>query len=155
MARYRSRATSNALDTEAFRGLALCSLRLLLYEPAAEYLRRYLELHPDDDSAHYYQAIALLCGKRPRSLKLPKVREIERCLEQAIRLHDRDSHYLYLLAAVRQDYYVANGLTHSPPSMGELLRAARRGVRDPRELNQLLECVDLPDGPLKTAIRGT
>ena len=133
--------------------LGLSYLDQRLYGLSVTHLHRALGKTARESDLLYSIALAQIEGKRPRVLKLSTVREIEKYLEAAIRLEPGRPHYKLLLAIVKYDYYVCNGLRVPPPEIDQLLRDARRDKPDPQEVRLLREHVTLPEGPLLSAIR--
>jgi tetratricopeptide (TPR) repeat protein len=132
--------------------LGLSYLDQRLYGLSVTHLRRALGKTARESELLYSIALAQIEGKRPRVLKLSTIREIEKYLEAAIRLEPSRPHYKLLLAIVKYDYYVCNGLRVPPPEVDQLLRDARRDKPDPQEVRLLREHVALPEGPLLSAI---
>jgi tetratricopeptide (TPR) repeat protein len=153
LSRYKSMLNANPADGMAHYGLALLYLHAKQYNLAAEHFRRAVELLPDYPDAHYYYGLSLIGGRRPKTLLLKEVRRIEECLEAAMQLDDRSAKYYYLAAILRYDYYLANGLTCTPPSPEGLIAAARRKDHDPGEIERLLQAVTLRDENLISSIR--
>lgn len=154
MNRLHSRLAANPENGEVHYRLALCYLHLKAYKRAIEHFKRAVELLPLDPDAHYYYGLSLISGRRPRTLSLKDVRNIEEYLEAAIQLDDRPAKYYYLAAILKHDYYLANGLSAPPPSPDDLILMAYRKVQDPGEVERLLQAVTLRDERLISRIRG-
>lgn len=133
--------------------LGLSYLDQRLYGLSVTHLRRALGKTACESDLLYSIALAQIEGKRPRVLKLATIREIERYLEAAIRLDPGRPHYKLLLAIVKYDYYVCNGLRVPPPDADQLLRDAQRDEPNPQEARLIREHIPLPEGPLLSAIR--
>ncbi len=90
--------------------------------------RRLLELSLDGaaESAdlHYYLALALLGGRRPKYLKVAEAQEIEGHARRALSLADCAAHHVCLLALLRRDFYLENHLVSPEPRFEELLARA-------------------------------
>lgn len=133
--------------------LGLSYLDQRLYGLSVAHLRRALGKTDRESDLLYSIALAEIEGKRPRVLRLATIHEIERYLEAAIRLDPSRPHFKLLLAVVKYDYYVCNGLRVPPPGIDQLLWDARSNEPDPKEVHLLCEHVTLPEGPMLSAIR--
>ena len=77
-----------------------------------------------DPEIHFYRALCLLGGRRPRDLTAPVVRQVEAALRRASG-GEPPGHVLLLQAYLKADFYRANGLLSPPPTSEELLEMAR------------------------------
>jgi len=151
---YKTAVAANAHDGEAHLGLGLVYLQLGMHELAIRQFRSTIDLCPEMADAYFYCALAMIRGRRPKTLAMQEVRTIESHLTTARQLDPRQAKYDYLLAILRYDYYVSNGLSPPRPSGEELLRAARGKEHDAWEIERLLGAVTLRDPRLVAAIRG-
>jgi hypothetical protein len=87
---------------------------------------------------HYYLALALLGGRRPRFLKASELKAIEASARRAIALQDRAAHHLCFLAFLIQDFYLTNHLVPRSPTYEELVDLAGTVPRDAALLAELL-----------------
>jgi tetratricopeptide (TPR) repeat protein len=134
-------------------GLGHLYLQLRLYDLALKHFRQSVGLEPDFADGYYYVALTMLRGKRPKTLMIQEVRAIEAQLCAALQLDPRPAKYYFLLAAVRSDYYLTNGLTSPSPSSRELLAMAREKEYDFPEVERLLDSITLRDEALVSQIR--
>ena len=132
-------------DQDALLSMGLCYLRLGLYDMADRSLGRLIDAHPEMASGYYYKAIGSIKGKRPRVLALNAIRTAEQLLLTAMTLEPENGRYDAVLAAVRHDYYVMNGLRVPDPSPTELLEGARSKHLDRNELAQGLALMNIPE----------
>jgi hypothetical protein len=123
-----------------------------LYQLSVASLRRALGKTLDESDLLYYLALALLGGQRPRASKLSTIRQIESYLTTAIRLADRKPHYRLLLATIKSDYYIGNGLNVPPPDVESLLSDAFHCQPNSDEVRLMLKHLSLPPGPLRSVI---
>lgn len=151
---FQEMVAADPEDGEGHYRLALCYLHLKLYERAAEHFKRAVERLPADAEANYYLGLSSIGGKPPRTLSLGQVREIEQCLETALQLDSRPAKYYLLLAILKHDYYLANGLKAPPPSPDHLILKARQKNAEPGEIERLLKSVTIRDEDLILSIRG-
>lgn len=92
------------------------------YQEVINIFKQVLGQNPKCVNAHYYIALALLEGKRPRLLPFSIIQEIEKRLRMATMQGSSCSHCFVLWAIVKEDYYVINGLYVKPPSPSQLLQ---------------------------------
>jgi tetratricopeptide (TPR) repeat protein len=152
--RYEKRIRDYPENGQYHFGLGLSYLDLRLYDPALRYLKAALGKGINEANLLYYIAIATLGGRRPRVLSLSQIRETESYLDAAVRLDPSRSHYFYLWALLKYDYYLTNGLCSGPPTLEELLEAMSRIELDDTEISQLRKHVPVPsDKLLQSALR--
>jgi hypothetical protein len=90
---------------------------------------------------HYYMALALLDGRRPRFLKIGEIKPIEASARRAIDRADRAAHHFCLLAFLVRDFYLDNHLAPRPPSYEELMKLAVAAPMDRARLAELAQLV--------------
>ncbi|MEM3112758.1 MAG: tetratricopeptide repeat protein [Candidatus Anstonellales archaeon] len=125
--------------------MGICYLDLGLYDLASKYFAKAIEQIPDYADAYYYYALALLKGKRPKVLTLTEIRKIEEYINAAIQIDNSKSKYYYLLALIKHDFYIKNGLKINPPSFEELICQANSLLYDRNEINKMLQRVPTND----------
>ena len=109
------------------RGLELLNQRN--YQQATIVLNDAIKTDPSLSDAHYYLAIALLGGKKPRKVDEWTIRDIEEKLNTAIRKDSKPSRCYVLWAIVKHGFYAMNEFLENPPtsaqlfSLGELIQA--------------------------------
>lgn len=90
------------------------------YTEAARLLISSTRRNPQNPEARYYLVLANLPGKRPRLFKESTVQKMENQLNLAT-LESSDSRFLILLAIIKYDYYIMNGLQESAPTVSQIL----------------------------------
>lgn len=140
-------------DWETHLYVGLLYLRLRLFAEAQSYFERAVKLSPESAAAHYYLALALVGGKRPKYLSPDDCAQVEHHLTVAAQIDPEDSKYFYLLAIIKYDFYFTNGLRSRSPSYDELLRQARQKLYDRGEMERLLEIVVVHDRELVAILR--
>jgi hypothetical protein len=132
---------SRAEHPESLRDEALTHLGALLrngeYDQGLRAASAALECTSEVADLHYYQALALLRGRRARYLKMSDVRPIEAAARRATRCPDRGAHHFCLLAFLLQDFYLANHLPPPPPRLESLLDEATAAPCVPERLTEL------------------
>jgi tetratricopeptide (TPR) repeat protein len=134
-------------DRDALLSMGLCYLRLGLYDMSEKFLGRLIDAHPEAASGYYYKAIGFLRGKRPRVATLNIIRAAEQLLLTAITLEPENGRHDMILAAMRQDYYVLNGLRVPGPTPAELVEKAHGKHLDRNEIAQGLALMNIPEFP--------
>ncbi|HEX6862812.1 MAG TPA: CHAT domain-containing protein [Thermoanaerobaculia bacterium] len=126
-------------------GEALSQVSRLLAEGAYEAVREKIESARADgtESAdlHYYLALALLRGRRPRSLKLEDAKSIVVAAARSLSLPDCAAHHLCLLAFLYQDFYVENNFVPPQPGYDALVMKAAALPLNPERLDELVHLV--------------
>jgi len=143
-------------DRDALLSMGLCYLRLGIYESSEKFFVRLIDAHPEEAAGYYYKAIGSMRGKRPRISNLNTIRAAEQLLLTAMTLEPENGRHDIILAAMRHDYYVVNGLRVPEPSPRELLRGAEGKHLDGNEISQGLTLMSIPESsPLNPQIFAT
>lgn len=74
------------------------------YKQAQDILNKVLERAPNDADVYYYLVLAILEGRRPKSLSEPEVSKIVRILDRAIERNYSKGQFFYLKAIIKYDY---------------------------------------------------
>ena len=151
--RYEDQVRDHPEQAQYHFALGLSYLDQDLYDLSAAAFQRALGKTTHEADLLYYLALALIGGRRPRSLTLTTIRQIETYLTAAIRLEGCKLHYKLLLAAVKYDYYASNGLRIPPPPVDQLLGEAAKGEIDSKEVRLMLQHVPLPTGDLRSIVQ--
>jgi tetratricopeptide (TPR) repeat protein len=152
LARYSNILKTAPDDRDALLAMGICYLRLDLYELASQFLTKLIAICPSEAASYYYKTISGLKGRRPRTLSLTTIREIEQLLLTAMALEPQNARHDLLLAAVRHDYYVLNGLRVPPPTPYELVQGADGKYIDRREIRQGLALAKIGASPVDSLI---
>lgn len=125
-----------------------------LYDRSLEALQTAREVDPEDARIPYYQALARLQGRRPRTARLDVIRRIEADLDDASYLapDGEPAHFWYLQALIKEDFYRFKGMRIRSPSVEQTLDEARAAVGEAGELQRLLDHVPSPPSPVRSAI---
>jgi tetratricopeptide (TPR) repeat protein len=141
-------------DQDALLAIGICYVRLGLFDFADRYLQRLLAAHPEQAGGYYYRAICILKGRRPRTASMNLIREIEQLALTAMTLEPSNARYDLLLAAIRHDYYVLNGLRVPEPKPPELLSSIAIKHLDQLEAEQMFQLLKMDGSLIEAAIRG-
>ena len=125
-----------------------------LYKEAVQILTGHLEKSPENPTLLFRLALARIGGRRPRTLTLSTVKQVENDLRKSL-LHStgrEGAHLWYLTALLKYDFYRFNGLRVSPPTVEESLAEASNAILEPFELRRLLDHVPTPQSPVRESI---
>ncbi len=150
---YKVHISTGIEDADTHLGIGLIYLQLRLYDMALRHFKRVVELDPAVADGYYYLALASIRGRRPKVMMLQEVRAVESRLNVALEFDEHQAKFYYLLAVVRQDYYVANGLSVPQPSVPALLDLAMDREYDVWEIERMLASLSLSDCQLLSIIR--
>ncbi len=151
IAQYSEVLKADPENRDGLLSMGLCYLRLGLFDLADKFLSKLMNAHPEEGSGYYYKAICCLKGRRPRTVTLGVVREAEQLILTAMTLEPANARHDVLLAAIRHDYYMLNGLRVPEPTPSELLSGIRGKHLDTREVEQGLALLNIPDSPIYPA----
>lgn len=149
IAQYTQALKAAPQDRDALLALSICYLKLALFDLADRFLRQFIDAHPADPSGYYYRAISILKGKRPRTASLPVIREAEQLIGTALELDPGNGRYDVLLAAIRHDYYVLNGMRVPGPTPEDLVASAEAKYVDRLEVEQIFRLIKVGEGPVR------
>lgn len=133
--------------------MGICYLDLKLFDLATKYFAIAIEQMPDNSDAYYYYAIALLKGRRPKILTLKEIEKIESYLSAATQIDSNKSKYFYLLALIKYDFYIANGLRINPPTFEELISEGNSKPFEKQENEKMLQRVPVGDTQILSLLR--
>jgi tetratricopeptide (TPR) repeat protein len=148
IAQYSQVLRTDPQDRDALLAIGLCYLKLGLFDLADRFLRQLIDAHPADPSGYYYRAVCMLRGKRPRITSLSVMREAEQLIGTASELDPSNGRYEVVLAALRYDYYVLNGMRIPDPAPAILMANARTKHLDQLEIHEICRLIGITDGPV-------
>lgn len=149
IAQYTQVLKIDPQNRDALMATGICYLKLGLFDLADRFLRQLIEAHPADPSGYYYRGISVLKGKRPRTASLPVIREAEQLIGAALELDPANGRYDVLLAAIRYDYYVLNGMRVPFPAPEDLVASAEAKHVDQLEVEQIFGLIKVSEGPVR------
>lgn len=132
--RYGTAARVTPGSGETAMGLGLTCLYLKRFPEAIEKLAAAVRLLPASGKAHLYLALALLSGRKPRTLTLTEARRILQTLETAASLEPREGLADLLAGVVKQEHFRMHGLRVPPPDLDHHRREVARKRIDRDEL---------------------
>ncbi len=137
---FKVKVQSNPLDGNAIFSLGLLSLNLKLYDLAIKNFQKAVELNPEEPEIHYFLALSMIKGRRPKTIPFKEIKEIEQFINSALQLGYKAKYY-YLAAIINFDFYASNGMKVPQPDYNELFYNARYAEAEPIENKILLDNV--------------
>ena len=142
-ARTYQKALVDAPDsTELNTSVAMCYLKLKLYDKALLAFERAMEENFDNSETFFYAAVCLFGGRRPFQVKKNVVDQALEYLESAVMIEPR-AIYFYFMAFVKYDFYYMKKLRVNPDYSECLSRAEQFGGvpnADLDMLSQIMNC---------------
>ncbi|NOK70955.1 MAG: hypothetical protein GFH25_541266n4 [Chloroflexi bacterium AL-N10] len=92
------------------------------YQQAISVLKDATKADPSLADTHYYLAIALLSGKKPRKVDEWAIRNIEEKLNTAIREDSMPARCYMFWAIVKYGFYTMNGFIEKSPTSAQLFK---------------------------------
>lgn len=143
---YRSALTENPDNRELNNSVAMCYLKLRLYDKALPAFEKAIEDNFDNSETFFYAAICLLGGKKAFLHQRPTINKILEYIDAANMIEPKGIYY-YFLAYIKQDYFKRKFLNVSPDYVQTLATARQYGYseHDAKQLFDILG-VDRPAG---------
>lgn len=126
---YKKALEEDPDNTELNNSIAMCYLKLKLYDKALPAFEKAMEDNFDNSETFFYAAICLLGGKKPFVQQKPTINKIEEYINAALMIEPRGVYY-YLLAYIKKDYYERKFLKTTPTLNETLSTAIDLGVSD-------------------------
>jgi len=115
--------------------LAMCYLKLKLYDKALGAFEKAMEDNFDNPETFFYAAVCVLGGKKAFLVQRPAIDKIEEYINAALMIEPRGVFY-YLLAYIKYDYFARKSFNTSPSYQEALSSATVAGV-SPYDIEQL------------------
>lgn len=143
---YRKALVENPSNVELNNSIAMCYLKLKLYDKALRAFELAMEDNFDNSETFFYAAVCLLKGKKPFLAMRPEIDRIEECINAALMIEPRGIYY-YFLAYIKYDYF-SRKFFKTSPTYQEALAMAREIGYSSFDVEQLFEVlgVDRPAG---------
>ena len=134
-ATYREALQSEPGAKDLNNNLAMCYLKLKLYDKALVAFEKAMEDNFDNPETFFYAAICLLGGKKAFLAKRPEIDKIEEYINAALMIEPRGIFY-YFWAYIKYDYFNRKFFNTSP-TYQEALREAHGAGVSPYDIEQL------------------
>ena len=136
---YRKALAENPDNMELNNSVAMCYLKLKLYDKALAAFENAMEDNFDNSETFFYAAVSVMQGKKPFLLARPQIDKIEEYINAALMIEPRGIYY-YLLAYIKYDYFNRKFFKTSPTWQEALETADDYGYSgaDVRQLFEIL-----------------
>lgn len=145
---YEGRIGGNGQPAQFYRAVGLHYLDIGLYDESIEAFQSARKTDPSNANTFYYLGLAHVAGKALRSCTLSQIRTAESFLDASMRLGMNQAHLYYLWVLIKYDFYRANGLRETAPSLDELLESALSARLNPIEIAHLLQHIEVSNSPI-------
>lgn len=139
---YRKKLAEEPENQELNNAIAMCYLKLKLYDRALPAFEKAMEDNFDNSETFFYAAICLLQGKKAFLQQRPTIDKILEYIDAAIMIEPRGIYY-YFLAYIKFDYFARKNLNVSP-NYRELLSAANSEGLSDYDVEQLYSILGVP-----------
>lgn len=110
---YRKALSDNPDNTELNKSIAMCYLKLKLYDKALPAFEKALEDNFDDSEIYFYAAICLLRGKKAFVAQRTDINRAIEFLDAANMIEPKGIYY-YFLSYIKYDFFERKYLNTSP-----------------------------------------
>lgn len=143
---YRKALAENPEHQELNASIAMCFLKLGLYDKALPAFEKAMEDNFDNSEVFFYAAVCLLKGRKSFVCTRPEINKMEEYINAALSIEPRGVYY-YLLAYIKYDYFSRKFFKTSPTYQEALNMAVQNGCTafDAEQLFALLK-VERPNG---------
>ena len=143
---YKKALAENPDNQELNNSVAMCDLKLKLYDKALPAFEKAMEENFDNSETFFYAAVCLLKGRKAFLCNRPEIDKIEEYINAAIMIEPRGVYY-YLLAYIKFDYFNRKFFKTSPTYQEALAMAQQQGY-SPFDAEQLFGIlgVERPNG---------
>lgn len=114
-------------NQELNTSIAMCYLKLNLYDKALSYFEKAMESDFDNSELYFYAAVCLLKGQKAFNTPLSDIKVSTKYVLAAIMIEPRGI-YSYFLAYIKYDFYERKSLNIYPDYITELLNSKVRNV---------------------------
>jgi len=139
---YRQALAQSPEDKEISNSIAMCYLKLKLYDKALASFEKAIEDNFDNSETFFYAAICLLGGKKAFLAQRPEIDKIEEYINAALMIETRGIYY-YFQAYIKYDYFNRKSFRTSPTYQEALNMANGAGV-SPHDIEQLYGILGVP-----------
>ena len=139
---YQKELQKNPDSPQIKASIAMCCLKLKLYDKAYAAFEQLLENNFDDFETSFYAAICLLQGKRPFLQPLPVIKKVQEYLDAALIIEERGVYHLFS-AYLKLDFYAKKALRVFPDWREELAMARKTNLSE-EDARLLFELLNVP-----------
>jgi len=124
---YRKALVDNPEDTKLNNSIAMCYLKLKLYDKALPTFEKAIEDNFDNAETFFYAAVCLLIGKKAFLAPRSTIDKVEEYINAALMINPKGIYY-YFHAYIKYDYYTRKCFNTSPTYQELLLQAEDAGL---------------------------
>ncbi len=139
---YSKELADNPDSMELNNSIAMCYLKLKLYDKALPAFEKAMEDNFDNAETFFYAAVCLLQGKKAFLHLRPTIDKILEYINAAIMIDPKGIYY-YFLAYIKQDYFFRKYLNTSP-NYREVLATAKQAGYSENDVKQLYAVLGVP-----------
>jgi tetratricopeptide (TPR) repeat protein len=132
---YRNALIENPDNIELNNSIAICYLKLKIYDKALEAFEKAMEDNFDNSEIFFYAAISLLKGQKAFLAQRPTINKVEEYINAAMMIEPR-AIYFYFQAYIKYDYFYRKSFITSPTFQEALAQAQQTGL-SPYDVEQL------------------
>ena len=140
---YRKALVENPDNPELNTSIAMCYLKLKLYDKAFSAFEKAMEDNFDNSEIFFYAAISLLQGNKAFLTQRPAIDKIEEFINAANMIEPKGIYY-YFLAYIKYDYFNRKYFNTSPTYSEALQMAIDNGVTE-HDSEQLFTILGVPE----------
>lgn len=141
---YKNQLNDKPNDPLVNLALGICYLDLGLSEFAQKYIKKAIDITPENSDTYYYYAMSLLKGEKIKLAKISEIKEVEKFLEAAIKLYPSKYVYYYFQIIIKYEFYHRNGFKIEP-SIESLREKLDPLVKDENEIKQLIKQLNVDE----------
>lgn len=132
---YRNALAQNPDNSELNNSIAMCYLKLKLYDKAQSAFAKAIEDNFDNSETYFYAAISLLSGKKAFLAKRSDIDKIEEYIQAALMIEPKGIYY-YFWAYIKYDHFYRKSY-RTTPNYQELLSTAKQTGISNHDVDQL------------------
>jgi len=140
---YREALQNEPEAKDLNNSLAMCYLKLKLYDKALGAFEKAMEDNFDNSETFFYAAICLLQGKKAFLTPRSEIDKIEQYINAALMIEPNKGIYHYFLAYIKYDYFERKSLNTKPTYREALTKASASGL-SPHDIDQLFGILGVP-----------
>ena len=107
---YKKALKDEPDDIELNSSIAMCYLKLKLYDKALVAFEKAMEDNFDNSETFFYAAVCLLKGKKPFTYSRKIIDQVLEYINAALMIEERGLYY-YFIAYIKYDYFYASQKT--------------------------------------------
>ena len=139
--RYREVLSQNPENKELNNAIAMCYLKLRLYDKAIVSFEKAMEDNFNNSETFFYASVCLLQGKKAFLAQRVVIDKIEEYIQAALRIEPKGIYY-YFWAYIKYDYFTRKYFRTIPTYEDTVVKAQSAGV-SPNDIEQLFTILNI------------